>query len=113
MASASEKKPKGEATDLALVYSRSDDGRSYGVVRRKDDEVQVGTLRQLEEGKPIHGELVKLRSRPESPALFDVETQVGIPATREAVGPAKVATPAYRAGWDSIWARKSGSTALN
>lgn len=102
----------GNGTDVALVYGRSEDGKSYGVLRRRDDEIQVGTLRSLEQGKPIHGELVKLRPREDSP-LFDVETQHGAPIRGETSGPAKVTTPAYRAGWDSIWSEKSGSRALN
>ena len=106
------KKPSESGTDVALVVGRSEDGRSYGVLRQRNDEIQVGTLRALEEGRPIHGELVKLRPRPDSP-LFDVETEHASPTHEEASGPAKVTTPAYRAGWDSIWSEKSGSRALN
>jgi len=112
MGTASKKKPSDEVReDVALVYSRSEDGTAYGVVRKRDDEIQLGTLRHLEEGKPIHGELVRLRPRPDSP-LFDIETDPsGSEEPRN--GPAKVATAAYRQGWDSIWSEKSGSRALN
>ncbi|MEM7437458.1 MAG: hypothetical protein AAF436_20060 [Myxococcota bacterium] len=113
MAEAPKKETATEATDVAWVYGRSEDGRSYGVLRKKDDQVQMGTLRPLEDGKPIHGELVKLRPRPESEALFDVETQHGGTAPGRAAGPAKVATPAYRSGWDSIWAHKPEPKTLN
>ncbi|MEM8607880.1 MAG: hypothetical protein AAGF92_12285 [Myxococcota bacterium] len=107
-----EKKAADSSADVALVYGRSEDGKSLGVLRRRHDEIQVGTLRTLEQGKPIHGELVKLRKRDDSP-LFDVETQDAMPTSAETSGPAKVSTPAYRAGWDSIWSEKSGSRALN
>ena len=112
MAETSKKKPAPK-TDVALVYSQSEDGKSYGIVRRRDDEIQLGTLRHLEEGKPIHGELVRLRQRADAPALFDVETEDGATSDRAVTGPAKVSTAAYRKGWDSIWSSKSGSNALN
>ena len=106
-------KKNGSQDDVALVYSCSEDGRSYGVLRRRKDEIQLGALRMLEEGKPIHGEVVSLRPRADSPVLFDVETQHDATAMREASGPPKVTTEEYRQGWESIWSEKSGSRALN
>lgn len=106
-------KETGAHDDVALLYSRSDDGRSFGVLRRRRDEIRLGTLRTLEEGKPIHGEVVSLRRRSDSPVLFDVETQYGAIAAPKASGPPKVTTREYRKGWDSIWSEKSGSRALN
>ncbi len=99
--------------DVAFLYSRSEDGRSYGVVRRRKEEIQVGTLQALEEGKPIHGEIVSLRPRPDSAVLFDVETEHAVTTARQASGPPKIATKEYREGWDSIWSEKRGSRALN
>lgn len=107
--------PKKDASheDVALLYSQSEDGRSYGMLRRRKDEIQVGTLRALEEGKPIHGEVVSLRPRPDSPVLFDVETEHTMTTGHKTSGPPKIATREYREGWDSIWSEKSGSSALN
>ncbi|MDH3201067.1 MAG: hypothetical protein OEM15_09260 [Myxococcales bacterium] len=99
--------------DVALLCSRSEDGRSYGILRRRKEEIQVGTLRALEEGKPIHGEIVSLRPRSDSPMLFDVETEHVMTPARTASGPPKISTKEYREGWDSIWSEKSGSRALN
>jgi len=99
--------------DVALLYSRSEDGQSYGVLRRREDEIQVGTLRALEEGKPIHGEIVTLRRRADSAVLFDVETEHATTPARKPSGPPKITTHQYRKGWDSIWSEKSGSRALN
>ncbi len=116
MARSSKKSAPAPATkDVALIYARSEDGRSYGVLRQRNDEIQVGTLRGLEEGKPIHGELVQLRPRPEAPMLFDVETtDTGTtPKAEPASGPPKVSTPAYREGWDSVWTSKRRSRELN
>ena len=106
-------KENGSHEDVALVYSRSEDGRSFGILRRRSDEIRLGTLRTLEEGKPIHGEIVSLRPRSDSPVLFDVETQHGSIEARNAGGPPKVTTEEYRRGWDSIWSEKSGSRTLN
>ena len=112
MAEGSNKKVRA-SEDVALLYSKSEDGKSYGVLRKRKDEIQLGTLRPLEEGKPIHGELVRLKPRSDSPVLFDVESdRVGSPKTTTS-GPPKVATERYRKGWDSIWSEKSGSHALN
>lgn len=108
MASESSKKPSSHASspDVVLVYGRSGDGSAYGVLRQRGDEIQAGTMRPLDEGKPIHGEVIRLKPREESPVLFDVEVQHD---ARPSIGrPAKVATERYRKGWESIWAKKKG-----
>ena len=113
MASESPKKaPESRQTgDVVLVYGRSEDGRAYDVLRQRGSEVEAGTMRPLDEGKPIHGEIVRLKPREESPALFDVEVQHD---ARPSTGrPAKVATDEYRKGWESIWADKGPDRTLN
>lgn len=112
MAADSSKKAPSKAPkeDVVLVYGQSEDG-GYGVLRQRDGEVEAGTMRPLDEGKPIHGEVVRLRPREESPALFDVEVQHD---ARPSTGrPAKVATEQYRKGWESIWAKKKPDRTLN
>ena len=113
MASQSSKKaarPRPQS-DVVLVYGRSDDGRVYDVLRQRGPEVEVGRMRPLDEGKPIHGEVVRLKQRDESPVLFDVEVQHD---ARESTGrPAKVATEQYRKGWESIWAKSQLDRSLN
>ncbi len=74
--------------------------------------LQAGLVRPLEHGKPIHGEVVRLKPRDESPLLFDVDVQHD--AGSVSLGrPAKVATAKYRSGWDSIWAKTPSPTELN
>jgi len=97
--------------DVLLVYGASDDGRGYEVLRQQGDEIQAGRLRPLYDGKPIHGEVVRLEPRKESPALFDVEVQHD--ARVASRRPAQVATDQYRKGWESIWASKRESRQLN
>ena len=99
------------ANDVVLVYGASEDGKAYDVLRQRGEEIQPGRLRPLEEGKPIHGEVVRLTPREDSPALFDVDVQHD---GRVATGrPAKVASDQYRQGWDSIWASRESDRALN
>jgi hypothetical protein len=101
----------GKLRDVLLVYGASDDGKGYEVLRQRGDEIQAGRLRPLHDGKPLHGEVVRLEPRKESPALFDVEVRHD---ARVASGrPAQVATDEYRKGWESIWASKRESRELN
>ncbi|MGD8606157.1 MAG: hypothetical protein PVH21_02610 [Myxococcales bacterium] len=102
---------KRDGGDVVLVYGQSEDGRSYDVLRQRNGEIQAGTVKPLDEGKPIHGEVVRLKPREEAPLLFDVEVQHD--ARGSAGRPAQVATERYRKGWESIWAKKRGSRALN
>lgn len=114
--------PKPASQDVVLVTGPTDDGKGMNVLRAKDDTLQIGAMRPLEEGKPILGELVKLKPRTESPALFDVETHLPNPVQGKAkrsdpsarptsAGPAQVATDTYRTGWDRIY-RRSGKKSL-
>ncbi|MGB8329932.1 MAG: hypothetical protein WCE62_07375, partial [Polyangiales bacterium] len=93
------------------VYGKSEDGKRFDVLRQRGTEIHAGTMRPLDEGKPIHGEVVRLAPREDSPLLFDVQVEHevrGVPGR-----PAKVATDGYRRGWESIWAKKRNTTALN
>ena len=93
------------------VYGQSDDGRGYDVLRKRGSELSAGTMRPLDHAKPIHGEVIRLKPREDSPVLFDVEVEV---AARSSTGrPAKVATEQYRKGWESIWAKKPKERSLN
>ena len=112
-------KPK----DLVLVHGPTPDGKGVNVLRAREQRIELGTMRPLEEGRPIHGEVVKLTPRPELPILFDAETQFSATdaqstdeTTPEATGrarsargttagPAQVASDSYRKNWDAIWKR--------
>jgi hypothetical protein len=111
MGSESSKKADSKPRDVVLVYDRSEDGRGYDVLRQRGEQIEAGRMRPLDEGKPIHGEVVRLKPREESPALFDVEIQHD---ARPSTGrPAKVATEQYRRGWESIWAKNRPDRTLN
>ena len=100
---ASEATPK----DVVLVHGLTDDGKGLAVLRARNGELEAGACRPLEHGKPIHGEVVRLKPRKECPVLCDVETALPAPAARERSGPAQVATRAYRDNWDAIFASRA------
>ncbi|HVU01431.1 MAG TPA: hypothetical protein VHE30_06750 [Polyangiaceae bacterium] len=109
--------PSRKPKDVVLVHGRTPDGQGYGVIRARQERLEVGLMRPLEQGKPIHGEVVKLTPRPEMPLLFDAETEYAAPGAESdkaaesapepaaSQGPPMVATDAYRKNWDAIWSR--------
>lgn len=97
--------------DVVLVHGRSEDGTALAVIRKQGDSISSGIVRVAEEGKPIVGELVRLRPRDDMPLVCDVEVlHEGreSPRTPESHatdrhGPSRAATVAYRHGWEAIW----------
>lgn len=90
--------------DVALLLGSTPDADRLAVLRKRGERVEAAVLAKAEEGKPIHGDLVRLSPRDE-PLLFDVETVHEAPR-RDAGGPAKVTSPSYRDGWDRVFAKK-------
>jgi hypothetical protein len=99
--------PPRPKEDVVFVHSPVEGGSGYRVIRKREDVIEVGEIRAPEEGKPLHGDLVKLTPRKESERLFDVEVMVSREEMRPAAlghaGPARVATEAYRANWEAIF----------
>ena len=95
--------------DVVLVHGRTEDG-ALQVIRKKGDELSAGELRPVEEGKPLRGNLLKLRPREDMPLLADVA--ITSPSLSK---PAQVATDSYRKGWDGLWGgrKKNKSSAAN
>ncbi len=96
-------------TDVLFVGPPVEDGEGYKVLRRRDESLEVGELRNTKEGQPIHGEVVKLTPREGQDRVFDVDVVVPKqPAPRHddaaRKGPAQVATDAYRDNWELIFA---------
>lgn len=132
--------PPAPAEDVVLVHGAAEDG-AWRVLRKRGDELHVGEMRPLEEGKALTpgGEVVALRARADSPQLFDAQTLYRVPGeapARDAApastapalpadapstvggGPAQVSTPAYREGWGAIFGsgakrRRGGQHSLN
>lgn len=97
-------KSKPSEDDVALLLGATEDAEKLAILRRRGDDVQAAILSKAEEGKPIHGDLVKLSARDE-PLLYDVETVHETPKGGRS-GPAQVATAAYRDGWDRVFPAK-------
>jgi hypothetical protein len=107
--------------DVAIVCGVSDDGTGVEIIRRRGERIEAGTVRRLEQGKPIHGEVVRLRPREHFPLICDVEVEVPRPAQAEASrtegslstsGPAQVATETYRKNWDAVYGRSKKQRSL-
>lgn len=104
-------------SDVVLIHGPTEDQKGLRVLRAREQGIEVGEVRPLQEGKPLTGELVKLRPRPGQPRICDVETQLSereLARARGAseprlghAGPARVTSDAYRANWDAIY-RASG-----
>jgi hypothetical protein len=99
--------PSAPDDDLLFVHSPVEQGEGYRVIRKHKQAIEVGEIRSVKEGRPLHGELVKLTQRAEHAQLFNVEVVVPredlTPGTRRGTGPAQVASEAYRENWDMIF----------
>jgi len=115
-----------KSEDVVIVHGPTDDRKGLKVLRARTSPegeqpvMEVGEVRPLEQGKPIHGDVVRLRPRTDAPWVCDVETQASLEslggkkthqddvAARQKThtGPARVATNAYRSNWDAIWPQR-------
>ena len=81
--------------------------KGVAVLRQRAEgaPIEAGIVRPTREGEPIVGELVTLKPTSEGSPLCDVEVHVEAPshANARAKGPARVASNAYRSGWDEIF----------
>lgn len=111
------KKKREKDEDVVFVHSPTPDGEGWNVLRKRAERLEIGAIRAVEEGKPLHGEVVRLSARDDSPRLFDVDVQYApeAPLAAERGGPAQVASDQYRKGWDAVFgparSRRPRSTA--
>ena len=89
--------------DVVLPCGPTEDGHGVHVLRKRGERLEIGELRAAEEGKPLHGDLVRLSHREGTP-LYDVETLHELERSPRG-GPAQVATDKYRKGWESVFRR--------
>ncbi len=114
---------KDKRTDVVLLGPPTADGGGVHVLRARDEKVETGELRALQEGRPITGEVVTLSPRQDNPRVCDVTdsyrpptaasaaapTALTAPTGIEHKGPPNVATDAYREGWEEVFGKKRGS----
>jgi hypothetical protein len=103
--------------DVALLCGATKDGRGVNILRKRGTVIQAGVVQPVEEGKPIHGELIQLRQRADSPlcdvtVCYSPQLEAAPEGTVSSAGeerghPAQVASADYRRNWDTIWKRPS------
>jgi hypothetical protein len=98
-ASAAETSPR----DIVFLGPPTADGAGVHVLRAREERIEAGELRAIQEGKPITGEIVSLAPRKDNPRVCDVKDSYRPPAMMSHKGPAKVADDAYRDGWDEVF----------
>jgi hypothetical protein len=92
--------------DVVLLGPPTTDGAGVHVIRAREERIEAGELRALEEGRPIRGEIVTLQPRQDNPRVCDVKDSYRPPAAiRGHKGPANVTTDAYRDGWDEVFGK--------
>jgi hypothetical protein len=113
------------ATDVVLVHGVTADGAGLNVIRQRNQQLELGAIHPARSGRPIHGELVKLRPRSDCPLVYDVDVQysptdseprssdTARAQSRSRRGPARVASDAYRTNWDAIWAHPPKGDLVN
>jgi len=99
--------------DVVLPLGPTEDGSGLKVLRARGESVEAGEVRPIEQGKPIHTEVVKLSPREDAPWLCDVEVTYspkknGTPPAQAKAhkGPAQVATNTYRTRWEEVFGAK-------
>lgn len=97
--------PEPRVEDVILPHARTDDGEGLHVLRKRGETIEVGTIRAMREGQPLHGELVSLAHREGTP-LFDVSVLHDARPASARGRPPKVATRAFRDGWDRIFSKE-------
>ncbi|RLB52900.1 MAG: hypothetical protein DRI90_21690 [Deltaproteobacteria bacterium] len=95
-----------EGRDVVFAYSKTDSGDGFRVIRSRDNQLELGEVRELQDSKPVHGDIVKLSPIAGRDQLYDVEVLMEGPKTRSTTGPARVSTEVYREQWEAIFGSK-------
>ena len=88
--------------DRMRVGPEIEPGRG-AAIRQRGEEISVGTFVEIKEGQPIPEGAELVRLDPESEDGWRNVTSL---YARESSGPAQVATPEYREGYDRIFGKK-------
>ncbi len=91
---------RAEKHDVVLVGPPTEDGEGRTALRSRPGRLDLAELRPAVEGRDIgDGELVHLKAR-EAPNIFDVDVLYG---EGERAGPPRVASDAFRDGWELVF----------
>jgi hypothetical protein len=97
--------------DVLYVHKPCESGEGYRVLRQRGERLEVGEIRSMREGQPIHGQVVRLTPRQESDRLFDVDVLVDSPKSLSRGGPPQVASDRYRRNWETIFGDRGSKRA--
>jgi hypothetical protein len=89
--------------DFVEIGPQLSDG-SHSCLRHRAGVLEAGRIRRLEDGRPVDGPVIYLKPREGSGSAYDVVDSYD-PGGGERSGPAMVATPAYRSGWDQVFGK--------
>jgi hypothetical protein len=71
-----DKPDASDKRDVALIHGRTADGEGLRILRQREERLELGEVRPLKEGRPIQGEVVSLKPRPNFPLLCDPSREV-------------------------------------
>ncbi|MCG8557343.1 MAG: hypothetical protein MJD61_18955 [Proteobacteria bacterium] len=77
--------------DVVLVHGVTPDGKGLRVLRSRNNTLEAGQVRPLNQGKAISGEVISLRPRQEFPLLCDVKVEVPAASREPAQQPGRPA----------------------
>ena len=114
----SESEPPRPKEDVVFVHGPAERGEGLRVIRKREETIEIGEIRPVQEGRPLQGDLVKLKPRKDHDRLFDVEVLVSREELQSKgalghAGPAQVATDTYRANWDAIFGAPASSRMMS
>ncbi len=81
--------------DTIVPLGIDDDGGLHDIRHHSDHSISSGIVREVKEGRPIHGELIHAQRSEEHPSVLNVKTSY----KNETSGPPKVTSDEFRKNW--------------
>ena len=90
---------------LRVLGPACEHGKTPIFIEDSDGSAHFGHMRQPRPGEavPLGSALTRITKDPDDPDLLHADTIYDTTLPRK--GPARVSSPAYRQGWDTIWSK--------
>lgn len=88
--------------DKVVLLESLGNRETKAVMVKEDGTQEVGLVRAMEEGKPIHGDEIMTLSPTTHPLVYGVNERISL-KNGGSKGPPKVATREYRKNYDQIF----------